>query len=120
LKKAANGIDDSPVNPERTPNKSIGHTTTLPSNLTERTDISRVFLNLSDQVARRLRKQGMVSVTIQITIRDPQMKTITRSCTLDNPTENADVIHRIALTLFEEHWGYGKPVRLLGVTLQNL
>ncbi|PYI56462.1 DNA polymerase IV [Paenibacillus flagellatus] len=120
LKRAANGIDESPVNPEREQSKSIGHTTTLPKNLTESADISRVFLNLSDQVARRMRRQKLVCGTIQITIRDPDMKTITRSFTLGVPTENADDIHRISLKLFERHWGYGKPVRLLGVTLQSL
>jgi DNA polymerase-4 len=120
LKRAASGIDDSPVNPEREQSKSIGHTTTLPKNLTEPADISRVFLNLSDQVARRMRRQKLVSSTVQITIRDPDMKTITRAHTLPVPTENADEIHRLAVRLFEAHWGYGKPVRLLGVTLQSL
>ncbi|MDF2660293.1 MAG: polymerase [Paenibacillus sp.] len=120
LKQAANGIDESPVNPEREQSKSIGHTTTLPKNLTEASDISRVFLNLSDQVARRLRRQKLLASTIQITIRDPDMKTITRSHTISVPTENADEIHRLSVKLFQEHWGYGKPVRLLGVTLQSL
>lgn len=120
LKRAANGIDESEVNPEREQSKSIGHTTTLPKNLTEADSISRVFLNLSDQVARRLRRQKLVAGTIQITIRDPDMKTITRSHTIPTPTENADDIHRESVRLFAEHWGYGKPVRLLGVTLQSL
>ncbi|TNJ65767.1 DNA polymerase IV [Paenibacillus hemerocallicola] len=120
LKLAANGIDESEVNPEREQSKSIGHTTTLPKNLTEAADISRVFLNLSDQVARRMRRQKLIAGTIQITIRDPDMKTITRSYTLPMPTENADDIHRVSVRLFKEHWGYGRPVRLLGVTLQSL
>ncbi|RKN85039.1 DNA polymerase IV [Paenibacillus ginsengarvi] len=120
LKRAANGIDDSPVNPEREQSKSIGHTTTLPKNVTELADISRVFLNLSDQVARRMRRQKLVAGTVQITIRDPDMKTITRAQTIQVPTENADDIHRIAVKLFAAHWDVGKPVRLLGVTLQSL
>ncbi|GAB2700324.1 DNA polymerase IV [Paenibacillus thermoaerophilus] len=120
LKEAANGRDDSPVVSSREPNKSIGHTTTLPADLTEAEDIRRVFLNLADQTGRRLRRQEMVAETIQIAIRDPQMKTITRSRTLDKPTERTDVIFAEAVRLFEKHWGYGKPVRLLGVTLQNL
>ena len=120
MKRAANGIDRSPVNPVRERNKSIGHTTTLPRDFTAREDISRVFLNLSDQVARRMRKQQLVASTVQITIRDPDMKTITRAETIPVPTEHADDIHRIACKLFFEHWPPGKPVRLLGVTLQNL
>ncbi|MCZ8512099.1 DNA polymerase IV [Paenibacillus filicis] len=120
LKRAANGEDGSPVNPERDQSKSIGHTTTLPSNYTEREAIHRVFLNLSDQVGRRLRRQGLMANTVQITIRDPDMKTITRAAKLPEPSENADVFHKEACKLFDRHWKPEEPVRLLGVTLQNL
>jgi DNA polymerase-4 len=120
LKQAANGLDQTPVNPEQEQSKSIGHTTTLPYNLTEAKDVYRVFLNLADQVARRLRKQGLFSSTIQITIRDPGMKTITRSITLAKPTEYMDVIYQTACKLYEQQWDAGKPIRLLGITLQNL
>jgi DNA polymerase IV len=120
LKQAANGIDHSPVNPLNEASKSIGHTTTLPQNLTDKLDIDRVFLNLADQVARRLRRQHLMAGTIQITIRDPEMKTITRSFTPPAPTENADDIYHEACRLFHLHWKPGKAVRLLGITLQSL
>lgn len=120
LKQAANGIDESPVLEDREPSKSIGHTTTLPHNVTAFADVSRVFLNVADQVARRLRRQHMVTSTVQITIRDPSMKTITRSLTLPAPTENADEIHKTACSLFSKHWKEGKEIRLLGITLQSL
>ncbi|WP_028547851.1 DNA polymerase IV [Paenibacillus sp. UNC451MF] len=120
LKRSANGEDDSPVQSEQDQSKSIGHTTTLPSNYTEQSDIHRVFLNLADQVGRRLRRQKLLTQTVQITIRDPDMKTITRASKLNNPTENREDIYEMACKLFEEHWREGKPVRLLGITLQNL
>ena len=120
LKQAAGGIDHDPVRPEREKNKSIGHTTTLPRDFTDIGEIRRVFLNLSDQVCRRLRRQGLVAGTVQITIRDPSMRTITRSQTLETAVERADEVYPVACRLFEEHWPEGRPVRLLGVTLQNL
>lgn len=120
MKRAANGQDDSPVNPEPEPNKSIGHSTTLPHDLVEEDEARRVFLNLADQVCRRLRRQQLLAHTVQIAIRDPNMKTITRSLTLDTPTEDTDEVYKHAWYLFERHWPKGKPVRLLGVTLQNL
>lgn len=120
LKAAANGIDESPVNPDNEPSKSIGHTTTLPHDFTATADIRRVFLNLADQVCRRMRKQHLLAGTVQITIRDPGMKTITRSVTLETPTEDADHVYHTACGLFEKHWKDGSPVRLLGITLQNL
>ncbi|WP_279615891.1 DNA polymerase IV [Paenibacillus pectinilyticus] len=120
LKRSANGIDPSPVNPEQEQSKSIGHTTTLPRDYTDRIEIHRVLLNLADQVARRLRKQELMASTIQITIRDPEMRTITRSLTLGAPTEHMDDIYRTSCQLYDHQWEGGNPVRLLGITLQNL
>ena len=120
LKQAANGIDISPVNPVKEQSKSIGHTTTLPKDFTNIHDIHRVFLNLADQVCRRLRRQKLLAQTVQITMRDPSMKTITRSHTLQVPTEHVDQVLAEASQLFENHWKIGDPVRLLGITLQNL
>lgn len=120
LKLAANGIDDSPVNPVNEASKSVGHTTTLPADFTDPADIRRVFLNLADQTSRRMRRQGLVASTVSITIRDPKMKTITRANTLMVPTESFDEIYREACQLFFKHWPEGSPVRLLGITLTSL
>lgn len=120
MKSAAHGIDNSEVNPSRERNKSIGHTTTLPNDITAREDVYRVLLNLTDQTGRRLRRQKMVATTVQITIRKPDMTTITRSHTLAAPTQASDDFYREACKLYDQHWKYGEPIRLLGVTLQNL
>ncbi|WP_025691815.1 DNA polymerase IV [Paenibacillus zanthoxyli] len=120
LKRAANGIDDSPVNPEREQSKSIGHTTTLPGDISGIAEARPVLLALSDQVARRLRRQKLVASGVQLTVRTPDMKTITRSRQLEAPTETAEDIYRAACALFQKHWGEEKPIRLLGVTLHGL
>src|SRR5690606_26560971 len=86
LRSAAHGIGRSEVNPVRERNKSIGHTTTLPQDVTDRGEAHRVFLNLADQTARRLRRQRLVASTVQVTIRTPDMKTVTRAETLNVPT----------------------------------
>ena len=120
MKQAANGLDDSPVRDDREKNKSVGHTTTLPKDLTDSQDIHRVFLNLADQVTRRLRRQRMMAQTVQITIRTPDMRTITRSKSLETVTDRMDEVYREACDLYHKHWKSERPVRLLGITLQNL
>jgi DNA polymerase-4 len=62
----------------------------------------------------------MVCSTVQITIRDPEMTTITRSFTMAAPTESIEDVYRTACGLMDEHWTPGNPVRLLGITLQGL
>ncbi|AIQ63550.1 DNA polymerase IV [Paenibacillus stellifer] len=120
LKRAANGLDEAPVNPEREANKSIGHTTTLPGDITGIGEARPVLLSLSDQVARRLRRQKLVASGVQLTVRTPEMKTITRSSQLDVPTESAEDVYKAACSLFRKHWSEDRPVRLLGVTLYGL
>lgn len=120
MKRAANGSDDAPVEPLQEAPKSIGHTTTLPADLIDREQYRRVLLNLAEQKTRRLRHQRMVCSTVQITIRDPDMRTISRSSTLSIPTEANEDVYRIACRLMDTHWKEGNPVRLLGITLQGL
>ncbi|MFC4778591.1 DNA polymerase IV [Paenibacillus sp. GCM10023252] len=120
MKKAAHGIDHSPVNGGHEPNKSIGHTTTLPADVTERDAAYRVLLNLADQTGRRLRHQKLMARVVQITIRRPDMTTYSRSHTFRAPTDSADQIYQEACRLFDKHWHAGDPVRLLGITLQSL
>lgn len=120
MKSAAHGMDHSVVNANRELNKSIGHTTTLPSDIVAKEDAHRVLLNLSDQTCRRLRRQKLVALTVQITVRRQDMTTINRSHTLSAPTDTTDIVYREACRLFDRHWKHGEPVRLLGVTLQNL
>ncbi|MCR8643902.1 DNA polymerase IV [Paenibacillus sp. N1-5-1-14] len=119
LKNAAAGIDHSPVNPNREQNKSIGHTTTLPHNIQDRAAAVKVLLNLADGVARRMRRQKLVTETVQLTIRDPDMHTVTRSMTIA-PTDITQDIYHYACMLLDKHWKVGDPIRLLGVTAQNL
>ncbi|MNI31953.1 DNA polymerase IV [compost metagenome] len=120
MKQAANGLDDSPVREDRDKNKSIGHTTTLPRDISKLEDVQRVLLNLADQVTRRLRRQKLMAHTIQITIRTPDMVTITRSQSLGNLVDRAEDVYHEACNLYNRHWNSDKPVRLLGITLQNL
>lgn len=120
LKSAANGIDHSPVNPDEGPNKSIGHMTTLPADVTNREEANRILLQLSDKAGRRLRSQQLMAATVQITLRKPDMSTITRSRTLSVPIRLTTDIYNEATQLLQRHWREGDPIRLLGVSLQNL
>ena len=120
LKERANGEDHRPVDPEAVSNfKSIGNSTTLPADTKSENNIQQVLKRLSESVSRRMKKQHVVSWNIQLTIRYGNRKTITRSRKLKNPIQDVNQIYHAAIYLFEEHWD-GKPVRLLGITAQDL
>ncbi|RXI99552.1 DNA polymerase IV [Anaerobacillus alkaliphilus] len=116
----ANGIDNRLVDPESVFEfKTIGNSTTLPVDTKSMEKVKAILANLSDSVARRMARKEVCAETLQVTIRYSDRKTVTRSQTVVNPIDDQSDIYKIALLLFTKHWT-GEPIRLLGVTAQQL
>ncbi|MDY4953134.1 MAG: DNA polymerase IV, partial [Candidatus Onthomonas sp.] len=75
---------------------------------------------LADSVAARLRRHQMMCTSLQITIRDPNFKTITRQAPLATPTFLSREISAVALELVQKNWCCSSPIRMLTVTAQHL
>ena len=117
----ANGRDDSPVDPHSLDTaKSIGHSTTLPHDISNPEDIARVLLDLSERVGRRLRLSGCVTRTVTITVKDQNFASSTRSRTLPEPTSLTETIYHTAVDIFLHQYESWRKVRLLGISLSNL
>jgi len=120
LKERANGIDSRPVDPEAISElKSIGNSTTLPQDTTNVEELHDVLRRLSKSVGTRIRRKDMLSQNIQLTIRYHDRQTITRSRKLDKLVDQDEEIYLAALRLWKLHWNE-EPVRLLGITAQDL
>jgi len=121
LKMAANGLDESPLIPyyEGIEPKSIGHEYTLASDTSDRRYLLSTLLRLSEQVGRRMRKEGYLASTITVKIRYGDFKTLTRQKKLDTNFERDDIIYAVARNLFELNWSKEK-IRLLGVSASGL
>lgn len=118
----ANGNDDRPVAhvDEEREVKSIGNSMTFRRDLCKAEEIRAGVIALSDSVAARLRRHALKAGTVQVTIRDPNFKTITRQKTLSAPTFLAKEISTVALQIIRASWTANKPIRLLGVTCSGL
>lgn len=118
----AGGLDESPVEPPSGgwEGKSVGHGMTFRRNLTGWEDIRLGLTALSDQVARRLRRQGVRCATVSVMIKDPSFHVISRQKTLETPTFLARDIAATALELVRKSWDLKTPVRMLTVTAENL
>lgn len=77
-------------------------------------------LFLADTVAARLRKHGLRCQTVQVTIRDPFFKNITRQMTLPQPTDLAKDLTQSALQLIHASWQITSPIRMLTITASHL
>lgn len=120
LKNLANGIDSRPVDPEAVHDfKSIGSSQTLAHDSTDWDELYQLLDNLVANVARRVKRKNATGKSIQLMIRFHNHQTITRSKTLQNYIDEKEDILFVAKELLKEHWNE-EPVRLLGVSLQNL
>lgn len=120
LKERANGIDLRIVDPNSASDfKSAGSSTTLPKDYSNQKDLLKVLESLSIETSQRLKKKGYLTKNVSITIRYKNRSTITRSRKLNNPIIHQKDIFNAAKILFLKHWN-GNPVRLLGVTGQDL
>jgi DNA polymerase-4 len=121
LKMTANGIDDSPLVPyyKGIDPKSIGHEYTLAADTDNKNNLLSTLMRLSEQVGRRVRKEGFLCDTVTVKIRYENFKTITRQRKLDKHFERDDILFETAKSLFEPNYN-GRKIRLLGVSASGL
>ena len=58
--------------------------------------------------------------TVQLTIKDPGLRTITRQKSVGSATDLAHVLSACAMELWRANWDPRAPIRMLTVTAQNL
>ncbi len=118
LSRYARGEDAAEVRRwgESEPIKSVGNQTTFRRDLHGAADIRAGLAALSDEVAGRLRRHGLWAGAVQITIKDPQLKSIQRQKQLPLATHLAREIEDAAWQLVRGNWDMTRPIRLLGVT----
>jgi DNA polymerase IV len=110
--------DDRAVEPDHEV-KSVGHEETFATDLTDRDVLQREALRMSERVAERLREGRHAGRTVQLKLRYKDFRTITRSRTLDEPTNLATDIADVARALLDAV-DVGDGIRLLGVAVQQL
>lgn len=120
LIQRANGIDPRRVDPDSVHDfKSIGNSTTLRYDTVDEVKIKQVLANLTERVEERLYRRQLKGKTVQLMIRYANRKTITRSRKLPKYVQTKKEIFPVIIQLLDEHWTR-QPVRLLGVTVQDL
>jgi DNA polymerase-4 len=95
--------------------KSISVEQTYEHDLVGPADLERELLRMSDRLAVRLRRAGMVARTLQVKVRFGDFTTLTRSRTFAAPLDTAHEIYEIGRSLLDRAGIGDRPVRLLGV-----
>ncbi len=118
LAALARGVDERGVEPDREV-KSVSHEETYPSDRRDPDGLEVEVLRMSDAVASRMRRAGLVGRTVTLKIRYGDFSTRTRSVTEPAGTDSAAVISKAASRLLAG-LDLAAGVRLLGVGVSNL
>lgn len=119
---SANGLNRDRVAPDnyKEQSKSIGHGVTCKEDLENNEEVWKVFLSLSQNVAKRLRMEKLSATGVQISVRDNCFATKQFQCQLENPSQSAFEIAKVATELFKSNYGWERPVRAVTVRAINL
>lgn len=118
LYQFSRGQDDRVVAPSSAP-KSISAETTFAEDIYRLEELCHRMWPLCEKIAQRLRKRALSGRTITLKLKRADFQLITRSRTLANPTELAEVIYRTAVTLLEKE-ADGPAFRLIGVGVADI
>ncbi|MBO0847327.1 MAG: DNA polymerase IV [Nocardioides sp.] len=114
----ARAQDDRPVEPERE-TKSVSVEGTYDTDLTDRRLMEGLVSRQATHVSERLRTNGLSGRTVTLKVRLHDFTTLSRSTTLNAPTDSGPTIARLARGLLGELDLTG-GVRLLGVGVSGL
>lgn len=119
LWQLAHGIDEREVITDAQA-KSISHETTFAEDIADSEVIEAWLLHLTEQVAWRLRRAELTGRTVQLKLRFPDFKTITRSHTLTEATHTTATLWQIVRRLLRDNWRGSPALRLLGMGVSGL
>ena len=112
--KGGDEINTEPYDP-----KSVGHSTTLFSDALSVEELEKPLKELSEEVSRDAKREGKKGKTVQLVLKDNEFKIINRSKRLGKLSNEFEDIYKIAYELLKANYD-GRPIRLIGVTLQQL
>lgn len=118
----AHGSDASPViaTAEDSKVKSVGNSITTAHDMTTCADARITLYGLSESVASRLRKHRLVGRTVQLSVRNADLQTWQRQCTLNASSACSVDFFDAAYGLLLQNWREGISLRLLGISVSRL
>lgn len=113
----ANGRDISPVQrTDHIPNiKSVGNSATTPRDLENEADVKLMLYLLAESVCARMRELSSRCTTVEISIRDTQLYSITRQRKLKMPSCSSQELTEVGMELLRGSYRWERPIRSIGL-----
>lgn len=119
LWQLANGIDEREVVTDSQA-KSISNETTFAQDVASREVLEATLLELTEQVAWRLRRSGLKGRTVQLKLRYPDFRLITRARTMVESSDNTNTLWEVVRELLYQNWAGRPAIRLIGMGVSGL
>ena len=100
--------------------KTIGNVETTPRDMKTIEDVKRVIYMLSERVTSRMREQNYKCRTVQVSIREYDLKFCERQGKLEQPSYITNNIAEKAMDIFKTRYNFTKPLRSIGVKACDL
>lgn len=117
MEAMCNGHDSRKVTPKK-PVKSLSTETTFTANIGNLDLLLNELWPLCEKVSCRLKLHKFGAFTITVKLTTPQFKKISRSITLNNSTQLAEVLYKQATRIVTKQIRSG-PFRLIGISVKN-
>lgn len=117
LRRFANGEENSSVlkaNFKYRP-QSIGRSVTCPKDLTNFDEVYRVFLRLSEEIARELRRVELEANSIQVHIRTSDLNVREFMTGLEIPVQTSSILAKEGIRLLKKNFSFERPLRSVGI-----
>lgn len=115
----ANGIDNSPVVSDQIAPKGISNEITLSQDISDKVQLYKHLLFLSEKVGLRIRKEKKYAYVVAVIIKDKYFKRRTHQKKIDNPINLSQDIFEVSKQILNEMWN-DDSVRLIGIRLDKL
>lgn len=115
----ANGLGSDVVSTESSQRKSCSNDVTLNQDTTDYDELRQWLVQCAEDVARQIRREGLVTRTVCIKLRDNNFYTETKRETFEEFTDSSEAISFHALKIFDAFYR-GQPIRLCGVSVEDL
>jgi len=118
LHRLANGEDRRGIEPDGEA-KSISAETTFERDIADFAELERILWDQAERVSARAKADELGGRTVTLKLKTAAFRIVTRSTSLEAPTQLSDVIFRVSRTLLQRE-AKGTPYRLLGVGLSQI
>jgi len=118
LARMARAEDSRPVDPGGEM-KTISSETTFNSDLSSLAELEAILWRQAERVSARAKNYGLAGRTVVLKLKTARFRLLTRSASLDAPTQLADKIFRVAQAALKRE-ADGRRFRLLGVGISHL